>query len=95
MPFIKVSPFKCFPGPMRMACKLTSLNCALSSRQMKTEVRGRDVRHLVKHTLGWFFAVRLVQLRVREDDCIHELANRFLQLPMALSREFRMRHVER
>ena len=78
-------PLQVFPGAHAHSMHIDLPAQYISLRRAHETLRA-DSRHLVQDTLGRPLPVGLVQLGIREDDVVHELAHRLLQPPMALSR---------
>lgn len=62
-PFMSFNPFRCFPGPIRIACRFSSLHHGqmlnIRDRQglWRTRCEFRDSRHLSENRLRRRFAV--------------------------------------
>lgn len=76
-PFMSTLPFKCFPGPMRIACRFTALKEGI--QQIRHPHERTHIRHLLEHLLAGVLSVFLSCLGIGIDNLVNELAHRLLQ----------------
>ena len=63
-PLMSVLPFKCFPGPMRIACKFSSLLCCI--RRLASRPTDKHYsRHFVENRLARAFTIFFASLNAK------------------------------